>query len=168
MRHLRYLLVCTIIIGVVLPCVTAHAQDATVEQEDERAFEVETNMPVGPILLGSFGLVTVALGASFGWQAWNENDDFNFKSEPMQNTDGSVGGNLVYPNATKDLANDIETHALVANILMFGGAAVVIGSVLWWLFDPKYHKEKESSTALETAKWSPTVGAGRVGLIIEF
>ncbi|MCP4603987.1 MAG: hypothetical protein GY847_26275 [Proteobacteria bacterium] len=126
--------------------------------------DVDTKLPIAQILLGSFGIVTIAVGAGFGWQAWEERENFNEKEE------FSTGGNLVYPLATDELADDIETHALVANILMFGGTAVVIGSILWWILDDKYDKESSKKHGKDSsqAKWHPQVRPGRAGLTIEF
>ena len=123
--------------------------------EDE---SVETKLPMGPILLGSFGLTTVVIGAGLGWQAYEENKDFN-KEE-----------NGSYPLATNKLADDIETHCIVADVLMFGGLAVMIGSVLWWLIDDDYDLESDRAEkgALSTARWRPGIGPGQASLTIEF
>jgi hypothetical protein len=108
----------------------------------------DTSLPMGPILLGSFGVVTVAVGAGLGWQADQENDDFD-------------------KTPTTSLADDVETHALVADILMFGGGALVAGSVLWWLLsdDDEPAPEKVEASA---ARVTPVVGPGQVGLTAEF
>ncbi len=127
--------------------------------------DIDTKLPIGPILLGSFGVAVIALGAGFGWQAWEENDDFNKKDEKS-----SQGGNPVYPLATDDLADDIKAHAIIANVLLFGGTAVVIGSVLWWILDDDYDQvtETEGELELSKVKWRPEIGPGTVGLKIEF
>ena len=118
--------------------------------------EVKSALPIGPILLGSIGLVTVAVGAGFGWQAYEENDDYSME------VDGE------YPLATEELADDIEKHALAANILMFSGAAVVVGSLLWWILDDDYDNETKGQAQESTAKWRPMLGPGHAGLKIEF
>ncbi len=115
---------------------------------------VDTALPVGPILMGSFGIVTVVAGAGFGWQAYQENEDYKKK----------VGD--AYPLATQKLADDIKRHAITADILMFSGGALVLGGVLWWLLDDRRGKRKRGDqTALV---WHPKVGPGHASLAIEF
>lgn len=123
----------------------------------------ENKLPIGPIFLGSFGAVTAVVGACFGWQSWEENDKYNTKGPEMN-------GQPVYPNATDDLADKIKAHSIAANALLFGGTAIVIGSVLWWLLDPAYKKNKEARATSKTAnlKWYPSIAPGQAGLTVEF
>ncbi len=141
----------------------AGAQNQVNSDSASTTQEADTQLPVGPLILGSFGLATVAVGAGFGWQAWEENDDFNEKAESLP-----TGGNPVYPNATDKLADDIKTHSIVANVLMFGGTAVVIGSLLWWLLDDDYDSESEAEVELSSAKLRPMLGPNQASLTIEF
>ncbi|MDD5309745.1 MAG: hypothetical protein PHU25_20705 [Deltaproteobacteria bacterium] len=137
------------VLGIVLSGAAAAAQEqAGPETTKTDATDVDTSLPMGPILLGSFGVVTVAVGAGFGWQADEENDDFN-------------------KTPTKALADDVEMHALVADVLMFGGGALVLGGVLWWLLSDSGEDAPEQAGA-KTAHVEPVVGPGRIGLTAEF
>ncbi|MCP4674478.1 MAG: hypothetical protein GY854_02965 [Deltaproteobacteria bacterium] len=149
----------TFTILVTLMCHTgpSHAQASQPSSGDEGPAKAETKLPMGPLLLGGFGVVTLAVGAGFAWQAWEENDDFNKKD-----VDGK------YSLASDKLADDIEKHSIVANILMFGGTAVVAASLLWWLLDDDYDSNTESKEELEVAKWRPIIGPGQAGLTIDF
>ena len=128
-------------------------------EEDRQADGVERDeakLPIGPILMSSYGLVTIAMGAGFALQAYQENDNFNKK----------VNGE--YPLATKSLADDIKAHALTANILMFSGLALAAGGVLWWYLNDDYtwgNSRKKQRTAL---KWRPMLGPTHASVIAEF
>ncbi|MFO8072838.1 MAG: hypothetical protein R6V85_13275 [Polyangia bacterium] len=128
--------------------------------------EVSTDLPIGPILLGSFSLVGVAVGAGLGWQADQEYDDWKrARSDPMYADDPEAGQRRV-----DNLADDVEKHALAANILMFGGAALTAISVVWMLLAGGDEEPRETgSNAEETAlRWRPGVGPGSLELSVSF
>ena len=113
--------------------------------------------PMGPILMSSYGLVTIAVGAGFALQAYQENKDFNKK------VDGE------YPLATKSLADDIKAHAITADIFMFSGLALAVGGVLWWYLDDDYTWGKSKKQKNETAfKWRPMIGPTHASVVAEF
>ena len=116
----------------------------------------DSEFPFGPIVMGSYGLVTVALGAGFGVQAYQENEDFNKK----------VNGE--YPNATHSLADDIKLHSIVANVLMFSGAAVALGGILWWILDDDYHRGKARRKRTAALMWRPMIGPVHASVVLEF
>jgi hypothetical protein len=120
--------------------------------------KAETPVLVGPIIMGSFGVVMIAVGAGFGWQADQEYDQYN------------TFENNTYPYATKDLADDIETHATVANVLMFTGLGVVVGSVIWGVIVgvAKKKERKEKADARLSAKWRPLIAPNQAGVTVEF
>lgn len=137
------------------------------EPKGERSFsdEVETDLPIGPLLLGSFGAVVVAVGAGFGWQAKQEYDDFN-KKEPSPQP-----GQLVYSKATNDLSDDIRAHSIAANILMFSGVAAVAGGLIWWLVGKKNDTSESgdsTSTVEKSASLTPLLGPGHAGISVQF
>jgi hypothetical protein len=127
--------------------------------------EAGGKLPLGPIMLGSLGLVGVAVGSGLGWQAKQEYDQFNESNTGVADPFGQAS-DKAYPNASDELADDIENHALAANILMFAGIAAAGGAIIWWLVDDDY-KEK-NKVELETAAWHPEVGPGHLGLRVEF
>ncbi len=125
--------------------------------------EVESDLPLGPLLLGSFGAVFLAVGAGFGWQAKEEYDDFNEASTSPQ-----PGGPL-YPKASDDLAADIRAHSIVANVLMFSGVAAMAGGIIWWLVDKKDdNPESGASQGEKSVSITPLLGPGHAGLSLEF
>ncbi|MCP4197601.1 MAG: hypothetical protein GY762_10680 [Proteobacteria bacterium] len=115
--------------------------------------KAETPVLVGPIVMGSFGVVMIAVGAGFGWQADQEHKNYN-----------------TFPNATEELADDIETHATVANVLMFTGLGVVVGSVIWGVIAgvAKRKERKEKADARLSAKWRPLIAPNQAGVTVEF
>jgi hypothetical protein len=117
---------------------------------------VDSEFPFVPILMGSYGLVTVALGVGFGVQAYQENEDFNKK----------VNGE--YPNATHSLADDIKLHSIVADVLMFSGAAVALGGILWWILDDDYHRGKARRERTTALIWRPMIGPVYASVVLEF
>jgi hypothetical protein len=131
----------------------ATAQDIEARQDAPAEREVSTHLPLAAIFLGSLGAITVAVGAGFGWQADQEYDDYNAKP-------------------TEELADDVEMHAIVADVLMFTGGAAVIGSALWWWLgyddDETAHQGTGASAELSAARWRAIVGPGQAGLTIEF
>jgi hypothetical protein len=137
-------------------CGVARAQDGPALGADPAGpeLEVDTDLPVGPLLLGGFGLTLVAVGAGFGWQAKQEHDDWQDArdaGDPM----GEMGA----------LADDVQAHSITANVLMFSGAGLVAISVIWWLVGGD-DDEGESSDAV--ALWHPQLGPGQAGLVVQF
>ena len=125
--------------------------------------EVDTDLPMGPILLGSFSLVIVAVGAGFGWQADQEHDDWKAaKSDPMYAAEPEAGQERV-----DALADDVRKHSIAANTLMFGGLALLASSVIWWIVDAG-GDEEESSDDGGAVAWYPAVGPGQASLGITF
>jgi hypothetical protein len=118
--------------------------------------EVDTDLPVGPLMLGSFGLAMVAVGAGFGWEAKQEHEDWEEardSGDPMGEMDG--------------LADDVRAHSITANVLMFTGAGLAAISVIWLLLggDDEAEGEQEDVAA---ARWHPAVGAGQAAVIVQF
>jgi len=123
--------------------------------------EADTRLPVGPLLLGGFSLVLVAVGAGFGWQASQEYDDWKAaRTDARYAADPDAGQARV-----DELADDVRAHAITANVLMFSGAALTAVSVLWWLLRDGSRKEKKSES--ETA-WRPILGPGHAGFEVGF
>jgi hypothetical protein len=117
---------------------------------------VDGAFPFVPIVMGSYGLVTVALGAGFALQAYQENDSYNKK----------VNGE--YPHATHALADDIKLHSIVANVLMFSGAAVALGGILWWILDDDYRVRRAKRARATALMWRPMIGPVHASVVFEF
>lgn len=138
--------------------VSADEMPSNTVDAGDRSHDVENDgakLPMGPIFITTYGLVTVCLGAGFGLQAYQENKDFNKKEDGR------------YPLASKSLADDIKAHSIVANVLMFGGAAAVIGGVLWWLLDDNYKRGNARKRA-SAFNWSPVIGPNHASVVAEF
>jgi hypothetical protein len=114
---------------------------------------------MGPILLGGFSLVLVATGAGFGWQASQEYDDWkDARRDPAYATDPGAGQANV-----DELADDVRTHSITANVLMFSGAALAAVSILWWVL----RDDPDDRPAKETA-WRAGFGPGGASLELSF
>ncbi len=138
---------------------TSEAQDEPmVIETKQRDEDVTSSFPVGPVILGAYGVVVIAVGAGFGWQADQEYDSYN------------TFENNYYPNATEELADDIETHAKVANILMFSGLGIVVGSVIWGVVEGVAKKKKREKAKEErlSAKWRPLLSPTHAGVTVDF
>jgi hypothetical protein len=120
--------------------------------------EAINSFPVAPVILGAYGVVMIAVGAGFGWQADQEYKDYN------------TFENNHYPNATEDLADDIETHATVANVLIFTGLGVVVASVIWGVVEgvAKKKKRKKAAEARLSARWRPLLSPTHAGVTVDF
>ena len=90
---------------------SAQADDTKEEQAPPIPQEVDTKLPIGPLALGSMGVVAIAVGAGFGWQASEEYDNYN-------------------ETPSEKLADDVESQSVAANVLIFGGVATVIGGAV--------------------------------------
>jgi len=116
--------------------------------------DVDTGLPVGPIILGSMSLAVIAVGAGFGWQA---DQEFDRWKEARDSGDAA---------ATKRLADDVDTHSIAANVLLFGGVALAATSVIWWLVsggDDEEEPDGETSASFQVA-----LGPGQASLTLEF
>lgn len=138
------------------------APAAAFAEEDARALEdgddvtlVDTNLRIGPMILTSFSLCTVAVGAGFGWQADQEYD--NWKA--AQNAgDGQEMDRI---------ADDVKTHSVVGNVLMFTGAALAATGIIWWIVSARKNRAKrEEGEGL--ALWQPFIGPGSASLVVRF
>lgn len=135
---------------------TLSAAEPSGQSEMGESDTPDGKLPIGPILMGSYGLVTIAVGAGFGVQAHQENKDFN------KNVDGE------YPNASESLADDIKAHSVTANILMFSGLAVTVGAILWWVLDDDFRKRKAKHEQPVALRWRPLIGPTHAGVVAEF
>ncbi len=131
------------------------AAEPTETPEMEKS-DTNEKLPIGPILVGSYGLVTIALGAGFALQAYQENEDFN------KSVDGQ------YPHAAKSLADDIKAHSIAANVLMFSGLAVTVGGILWWVLSDDFHKNRSKKEQPVALTWRPVIGPTQAGVVAEF
>jgi hypothetical protein len=116
--------------------------------------DVDTDLPLAPILLGSFGLVLVGVGAGFGWQADQEHDRWD-EARKAGDPNGQMDG----------LADDIKAHSIAANVLMFSGAGIAAISVIWLIAGSG---DEEAEGASATALLTPDIGPGRAGLTLTF
>ena len=148
------------VVGIVSNSVVVSAKESNPAKSAHLKSDTPTSsLPMGPIFLGSFGLVTAAFGAGFGWQAHQELKDYNERSV-------DECGDEIYPNATSELADDIKWHTIAADVMLFGGAAMVIGGVVWWVVAEK--QKKRSREPARIAATRPNVGVDRLGLTVEF
>jgi tetratricopeptide (TPR) repeat protein len=107
--------------------------------------EPERSAPVLPWALVGVGAAGMGVGAVFGLLALDAKSDFD-KARAAEKA---------------DKATTVETRALVADIALFGGAAVAVTGVILLLV------EGGDATPSETA-WVPTLGPGGVGLAGRF
>lgn len=139
-------------------CGAARGQERT-ELGTEPArpeLDVDTDLPIGPLLLGSFGLTMVAVGAGFGWQADQEYEDWD-EARKAGDPAGEMDG----------LADDVKAHSIAANVLMFGGAGIAAISVIWLLVGGGDDEDDREGQATASAL-SPMIGAGSAGLTVQF
>ena len=99
--------------------------------------------------MGSMGVVAIAVGAGFGWQASEEYDNYN-------------------ETPSEKLADDVESHSVAANVLIFGGVATVIGGAVWWWLWSKDMSDDDSKEDTARLRWRPEVGVARAGASVEF
>ena len=118
----------------------------------KRDDNLQTDFPVGPVILGAYGVVTIVIGAGFGWQADQEYDNWK---EARDSGDAA---------ATKRLADDVDAHSIAANVLLFGGTALLATSVIWWLLSGG---DDEDDGAGE-ARVQAAAGPGQAGIYVTF
>ncbi len=148
---MRILLTC-VLSGVLVFCSPlVSAEDLEQTADFSIPTDVETDLPIGPILVGSMGAVMAVVGAGFAWQADQENDDYDRMP-------------------TAALADDVEQHALVANVLMFSGGALILGGLAWWLFtgDDEEPPADDPVASARQPEWRPLLGPGQAGVVVTF
>ena len=155
---MRFRAVALFVLTIVTWCGVSAAQDEPRLSADPSGpeLEVDTDLPVGPLLLGSFGAAMIAVGAGFGWQAKQEHEDWEDArdaGDPMGQMD--------------ELGDDVQAHSITANVLMFSGLGLVGISVIWWLVGGDDDGGDGAGEASATA-WSPGVGPGHAGLVVQF
>jgi hypothetical protein len=136
----------------------ARAQQPAQIEADPGApeLEVDTDLPMGPILLGSFGLVLVGVGAGFGWQASEEHEDWEDARKA-----GDPAGEM------DELADDVQAHSIAANVLMFGGAGIAAVSLILLLVSGG-DDDREAAQETASVAWRPELGPAHVGLAARF
>ncbi len=154
---MRWLFVVVLFSGLFLAALNAGAQESDPSANASRpGLDVDTGLQIGPILLGSFSVVAIGVGAGFGWQADQEYDDW-------KNAQSAGDGNEM-----DDLSDDVHKHSIAANILIFGGLAGVASSILWFIVARASANDENKTRVGMTARWQPVIGPGRAGLSLEF
>jgi hypothetical protein len=115
--------------------------------------DVDTHLPMGPILLTSFSAVAVAIGAGFGWEAHQGYDDWK-QARDTGDPYGDMDG----------IADDVRKHSIAADVLMLGGAAVAIVGIIWWIRAAKRGDEKRR----DAVSFTPVLGPAQAGALVEF
>ncbi|MDD9934230.1 MAG: hypothetical protein OXT09_11540 [Myxococcales bacterium] len=85
----------------------------------------ERPLPLGPLLLGGGGVALVGVGLAFGAMAKSEEDEYAM----LEVSDAAQA------HSAADTFDSAESKALVSNVLIGAGAAVVTGAVVWWALD---------------------------------
>ena len=154
---MRLLFVVVLFSGLFLTALNAGAQESDPFANASRpGLDVDTDLQMGPILLGSFSVVAIGVGAGFGWQADQEYDDWK---DAQSAGDG---------DEMDDLSDDVHTHSLAANILIFGGLAGVATSILWFIVASASDDDENGASVGMTARWRPVIGPGQAGLSLRF
>ncbi len=154
---MRLFIVVTLFSGLSLAAFNAGAQESDPFANSSRpGLDVDTDLQMGPILLGSFSVVAIGVGAGFGWQADQEYDDWKSAQ--------SAGDG----DEMDDLSDDVHKHSTAANILIFGGLAGVATAVLWFIIGRASDDDEDQASVEMTARWRPVIGPGRAGLSLEF
>ncbi|MCU0662693.1 MAG: hypothetical protein MUC50_10255 [Myxococcota bacterium] len=157
---MRHVLIAALCLCLSTAGITARAEEPVATPTTQGRQKIDSTLPMGPILLGSFGAVAVLVGAGFAWQAKGEYDSYNERNPR------AAHGDVLYPNATQSLANDFKTHVIVADVLMFGGAVAVGASLIWGLVGRK--KSGAMKVETKTASVAPSIAPNRLGLVVEF
>ncbi len=117
--------------------------------------DVDTHIPMGPILLTSFSVAIVAVGAGFGWEAHQDYDTWKQARDT-----GDPNGDM------HSIADDVHTHSIAADVLMFGGAAAAIVGIVWWIGAAKHAKAERARPA--AVSFRPVLGPAQAGAVIDF
>ena len=144
-----------------LAAASAAAQSQAPGGDDGRPrLEVDTRLPMGPIILCSFSAVAIAVGAGFGWQAHQDYDNWKQArdaGDPYFQMDG--------------YADDVKAHSITADVLLFGGAAFAVTGAIWWIVAAKRggraDAEKTASGGGSVA-FHPLLGPTQAGAVFEF
>ena len=154
---MRRFLVVVLFSGLFLAAFNAGAQESgSFANASSPELEVDTDLHMGPILLGSFSIVAIGVGAGFGWQADQEYDDWK---DAQSAGDG---------DEMDDLSDDVHKHSVAANILIFGGLAGLATGVLWFIVARASDDDEDEASVGMTARWRPSIGPGHAGLSLEF
>ena len=154
---MRRFFVLVLFLGLFLTALNSGAQETDpFANAPNPGLEVDTDLQMGPILLGSFSVVAIGVGAGFGWQADQEYDDWKAAQ--------SAGDG----DEMDDISDDVRSHSVVANILIFGGLAGVATAVLWFIVGRASDDDEGEASVEMTARWRPVIGPGHAGLSLEF
>lgn len=104
--------------------------------------------PVGPVILGAGGLALLATGAVFGALVSSAEQDYS--NLQIRTADDAM-------RAESDIDSG-ETKALVANVLLGAGAAVVVGAAVWLAIDLSSNREPADVAVV------PVIGKDYAGL----
>jgi len=117
--------------------------------------EVDTRLNIGPIVLVSFSVVAIAVGAGFGWEAHQFYEDWETArdaGDPYFQMDG--------------LADDVRKYSITADVLLFGGTAFAIVGTVWWIVAAR--RDKAERAEKPAVSFRPLLGPTQAGAIVEF
>jgi hypothetical protein len=154
MPRLSALVLCAAILALAASATAGEATLGTDAGAGPR-LDADTHIPMGPIFLTSFSAVAIAIGAGLGWQA-DQYDDQWKKARDAGDPYNEMG----------DLSDDVQSHAIAADVLMFGGAAGAVIGIVWWIVAAKHDKAERGGS--RTAYFRPILGPAQAGAAVEF
>jgi hypothetical protein len=117
-------------------------------------------LPVGPLLLGGGGVVLLGAGLVMGLTVLSANNDYDAITEGLLSTDYATAmEEVAKAKRRKDTG---ETNAVVTNVFLGLGSAVLIASGIWLAFE----LSERSSRYEDTVRVSPLLGNHELGLVL--
>jgi hypothetical protein len=119
------------------------------------------SVPVGPLLLGGGGVLLLGAGLVVGLTVLNAQDKYDSLTANLPRLDAKQAEDAV--NRANDKKNTGTTNAVISNVFIGVGSAVLVASGIWLAVELSSNRTSQYDDHVHV---TPLLGTHEVGLIL--